>query len=524
MEKSGKYTVLLTVTLGTMLSAYVSSSVNIALPNIMQVFGFTMDSVVWVSLAYMLPYGSILPITGKLGDQIGRKKMYLIGLAIFTVATLLVGLAWNSTTIIIFRIVQGIGAGLLFPNSMALVSEAFPEHERGQALGLWGALAAAGSALGPTVGGLIVEYLDWRLLFYSILPVSGIALILGAKVLEESKADGKTEKVDFLGGTLLVVSLICLLLVLNQGADEGWTSLYIVGLLITAIMSMALFVAVETHIDKPMVDLSLFKNVTFTVSNIVGFLSFMAMYGGLFLLPFYLRNIQGFSAIKAGISMLPLTISMILLAPFGGRLASKYGSKIPASLGMAVMAWALYSFRLLDGRTPYSYIATGLIIMGVGLAFTMSPLSNGVMSTLPKDKLGVGSGVFNLFKNIGGSVGVAVMGTLLDSRQVLHIQVYSQYVNNSSEVATHTLAMLQSSFVHKGYALGEAKAMAITVMQGMVTKQAAVAAFEDVFLVTAILCTLGILPALFIQDSKKTKPPANDAEKVKDTKMAVNPA
>ena len=152
-----KYMVLLTVTLGTMLSSYVSSSVNIALPNMMQVFGFTMDSVVWVSLSYMLPYGSILPITGKLGDQFGRKRMYLTGLAIFTAATLLVGMAWSSTALIVFRVLQGIGAGLLFPNSMALVSDAFSPAERGQALGLWGALAAGGSALGPTLGGLIVE-------------------------------------------------------------------------------------------------------------------------------------------------------------------------------------------------------------------------------------------------------------------------------------------------------------------------------------------------------------------------------
>ncbi|MDF2635055.1 MAG: drug resistance transporter, EmrB/QacA subfamily [Pelosinus sp.] len=506
MEKSlnsNKYAVLLIVTLGTMLSAYVSSAVNIALPNIMQVFGFTMDSVVWVSLSYMLPYGSILPITGKLGDQFGRKRMYLIGLTIFTIATLLVGIAWNGTALIIFRVMQGIGAGLLFPNSMALVSDAFPAQERGQALGLWGALAAGGSALGPTVGGLIVEYLDWRLIFYSILPVSMASLFLGIKMLKESKADSGGAKIDYVGGTLLVGSLICLLLVLNQGADEGWTSLYIISLLTTAILSMVAFIVVERHIDQPMVDLSLFKNTTFTVSNIVGFLSFMAMYGGLFLLPFYLRNIQGFTAIKAGISMLPLTLSLILLAPLGGKLASKYGSKIPASLGMTVMTCSLFSFRLLDDRTPYSSIAVGLVAMGVGLAFTMAPLSNGVMGTLPKDKLGVGSGVFNLFKNIGGGVGVAVMGTLLDSRQLLHIDKYKDYIGNSSQVASHALSVLQNSFVHKGFTLVESKALALNVLQGMVSKKAAVAAFEDVFLVTAILCAIGIIPALFIQDGKK---------------------
>ena len=500
---ANKYLVLFTVTLGTMLSGYVSSSVNIALPNIMQVFGFTMDSVVWVSLSYMLPYGSILPITGKLGDQFGRKRLYLIGLSLFTVATLLVGLAWNSTTLIIFRVLQGIGAGLLFPNAMALVSEAFPAGERGKALGLWGALAAAGSALGPTIGGSIVEYLDWHLIFYSILPVAAGGLLLGVKVLAESKAGDNETSIDYIGGTLLVMSLSGLLLVLNQGSKEGWSSLYIVSLGAGSALSLLAFLLVESHIKKPMVDLGLFKNVTFTVSNIVGFLSYMAMYGGLFLLPFYLRNIQGYTAIRAGIAMLPMTLSLVVLAPLGGRLADRFGSKIPASTGMAIMAVALFSFRILDDKTSYSYIAFGLIIMGIGLALTMSPLSNGVMSSLPKDKIGVGSGVFNLFKNIGGSVGVAVMGTMLDDRTIFHTAVYSNYLNPASETAVRVLSTLQSYFVHGGNSLGEAKIMALTVMKSMVTKQAAILAFKDVFLITGVLCALAIVPALFIRDAKR---------------------
>lgn len=522
---NSKYAVLVTVTLGTMLSAYISSSINIALPNIMQVFGFTMDSVVWVSLAYMLPYGSILPITGKLGDQFGRKKIYLCGLSIFTAATLLVGLAWNSTALIIFRVIQGIGAGLLFPNSMAIVSAAFPAQERGQALGLWGALAAGGSALGPTIGGLIVESLDWRIIFYSILPVSLIGLLLGAKVLTESKAEeSANDKIDYIGGILLVSSLICLLLILNQGADEGWTSLHILSLTATALASLLFFLIVESNIEKPMVDLSLFKNTTFTVSNLVGFLSFVAMYGGLFLLPFYLRNIQGFTSIKAGISMLPLTLSMIVLAPLGGRLASRYGSRIPASLGMAIMTGALFSFRLLDDRTSYFNIASGLVVMGIGLALTMSPLSNGVMGTLPKEKLGAGSGVFNLFKNVGGSVGVAVMGTLLDTRQLVHAADYGNYLTAGSLSANQTLAMLQNSFAHQGFTLAEAKVLALNTLQGLVTQKAAIAAFDDVFLVTAVLCAIGILPALFIQDSKKGNPRGGKITKDKRQAVAANPA
>jgi EmrB/QacA subfamily drug resistance transporter len=503
--RPNKYMVLFTVCVGTILSGYVSSSINIALPNIMQAFGFTMDSVVWVSLSYMLPYGSMLPIMGKLGDQFGRKKMYIFGVSLFTVATMMVGLAWSSTSIITFRVIQGIGAGLLFPNAMAIVSDAFPANERGQALGMWGALAASGSALGPTIGGYIIEYLNWRILFYSIIPISIVGLVLSIYVLEESKIPANSPKIDYLGGALIVISLGSLLLALNQGSKEGWTSLYIVSILAIAITSMITFIYVESKIKFPLVDLGLFKNTTFTVSNIVGFLSFMAMFGGMFLLPFYLRNILGYTAIKAGISLLPLVGAMVLLAPLGGKLADSVGSKIPASIGMAVITLALYSFHILDERTAYSNIAWRLVLMGVGLALTMSPLSNGVMSTLPKDKVGVGAGVFNLFKNIGGSVGVAIMGTLLTSRQEFHNQVLVNYITDSSDTAMSILTTLTGGFLHNGMSSGQAHTAALTVIQGMVAKQASVIAFQDVFLITAVLCALGIIPALFIKDRTTVK-------------------
>lgn len=498
-----KYLVLITVCIGTILTGYVGSSINIALPNIMQAFGFTMDSVVWVSLAYMLPYGSTLPIMGKLGDQFGRKKVYVLGLVVFTAATLLVGFAWNSSSLILFRILQGLGAGLLFPNAMALVSAAFPANERGQALGMWGALAASGSAFGPTIGGYIIEHMTWRLIFYTIIPISVIGIFMALLILVESKVSNDSVKIDYFGGLLLVVSLSALLMALNQGSKEGWTSAYILTLLVTSITALVTFIYVESRISSPLVDLNLFKNSTFTTSNLVGFLSFLALYGGMFLLPFFFRNILNYSAIKAGTAMLPLVGAMIFLAPLGGKLADNMGSRVPAAIGMAIIASALYSFHFMDDRISNGAIAWRLVVMGVGLAFTMSPLSNGVMGTLPKDKIGVGSGVFNLFKNIGGSVGVAVMGTLLNDRQIFHTSILTEYINSGSEAVSRTINMLQGNFIHNGMPAAQAQAATSVVLQGMISKQASVAAFDDVFLVTSVLCGLGVILALFIKEPKK---------------------
>lgn len=500
--KPNKYLVLLTVSLGTVLSGYVSSSLDIALTNIMNTFGFTMDNVTWVLLSYMIPYGATLPIMGKMGDQFGRKKMYIIGFLVFTIATIMVGLAWSSMMVIVFRIIQGLGAGMFFPNAMALVSDAFPPNERGQALGMWGALAAAGGVLGPIIGGYIVEYLNWRMLFSSIVPISVIGILLAIFVLRESEINEAENKIDYFGGMFLVASLSSLIIALNQGAKEGWTSFYILGLFVCMILSMAAFIYVESHTENPLVSLDLFKNTTFTVANLVGFLTFMTLYGGLFLIPFFLRNILGYTPIKAGLSLFPLIGSMILLAPLGGKLADKVNARTPTMIGMLILAIAMYSFHKMTDQTAYSFIALRLILMGMGLALTMSPLSNAAMATLPKEKTGVGSGVFNLFKNVGGSVGIAIMGTLLDQRQLFHKEILSNGVTTSSDVAKQVVTLTQGMLTNHAIPLDQAHVIAIATLKGMVTKQAAIMAYSDVFQFTAVLAVLGIIMAVMLKDHK----------------------
>ena len=502
-EQPNKYYVLFIVSLGTVLSGYVSSSLDIALSNIMNTFGFTMDTVTWVLLSYMIPYGATLPIMGKLGDQFGRKKMYVSGLVMFTIATMMVGLSWSSVTVIIFRILQGIGAAMFFPNAMTLVADAFPPNERGQAMGMWGALAASGAALGPTIGGYIVEYLNWRMLFNSIVPIAAIGIVLAITVLQESELNHTSAKIDYFGGLMLVSSLSSLIIILNRGAKEGWMSLYIVSLFIIMIFSMVAFLYVESRIKDPLVDISLFKNSTFVAANIVGFLTFMALMGGLFLIPFFLRNILGYTPIHAGLSLIPLIASMILLAPLGGKLADKAGGKTPTMLGMLILSITLYSFHTMTADTSYPFIAIRLIFMGIGLALTMSPLSNAAMATLPKEKLGVGAGVFNLFKNVGGSVGIAILGTLLDQRQIFHAQVLSNYIDISSSMAQQAIAGIQAGLIQSGMQSSQAYTAALIVLQGMVTKQAAVMAYSDLFKIAALLASLGVIAAIMIRNIPK---------------------
>ncbi len=513
-----KYTILAAVCLGTILSAYVSSCVNIALPNIMAALNFNMDSVVWVSLAYMLPYGSTLPLTGKLGDQLGAKNIYLMGLVLFTVASLFCGLATNSMMMLVFRVLQGVGAGMLLPNAMTIVVETFDAHERGAALGLWSAMAAAGSAMGPTLGGYLIENMDWRSIFFSVVPVYMISVGLAYVIIPKSKRNSAT-KVDYWGAALLITSISSLLVALNQGQKEGWDSLYIILLFYVAFAAFVLFIAFELRVAKPMIEFSLFRSVNFSLANVVGFLSFVAFYGGMFLMPFFLKSILDYNSTTAGLMLLPMTAAMVIFAPIGGRLADRFGSRLPAVAGIMMIAGALHSLNTINADYSTHDFFFRLALFGIGLGFTMSPLSNCAIGALPKDKIGVGSGVFNLAKIIGGSIGVVFAETLLTRREIYHTAVLKEYLNAASHSSTEIFQVMRALWGNQGLDSGmiakavhgwmtgqgllpEQYTMFKSILSGMVSRQATILSFQDVFQTISILCFLGGLLALLIR--KKT--------------------
>ena len=510
-----KYAILCTVCLGTVLSAYVSSCVNIALPNIMSALNFNMDSIVWVSLGYLLPYGSTLPITGKLGDQLGAKNLYIAGILLFSAASMLCGMATSSAAMVIFRLAQGVGGGLLLPNAMAIVAQTFEHHERGQALGVWSAMAAAGSAMGPIAGGYLIEHFDWRSVFFSVAPVCAISIVLAMIILPKSKKN-PSARIDYLGSALLITSVSALLVALNQGQKEGWDALYIVSLLFLAFSSFVLFIAAEYWVEYPMVEMHLFRNLNFTVANVVGFISFVAFYGGMFLLPFFLKSLMDYSSTTAGMVMLPLTASMVVASPIGGRLADRFGSRLPAFIGITMIACALYWLDTINVDFSAHDIFIRLTLFGVGLGLTMSPLTNCAISSLPKDKVGVGSGIFNFGKIIGGSIGVVFAETLLTRREIYHAAVLKEYLNPAAHAPREIYEMLRvlwgkqgmdssmlSAATH-GWMTGQGLLpqqyqMLKALLAGMISKQAAIMSFQDVFHTMAVICFFGGLLALLIR-------------------------
>ncbi|QJW46049.1 DHA2 family efflux MFS transporter permease subunit [bacterium BFN5] len=510
-----KYAILLAVCLGTVLSAYVSSCVNIALPNIMAALNFNMDSIVWVSLGYMLPYGSTLPLTGKLGDQFGAKKVYVLGMILFTIASLLCGIATNSAAMVFFRIIQGIGAGMLLPNAMTIVAETFDAHERGQALGVWSAMAAAGSAMGPTIGGYLIEKFDWRTVFFSVGPICVISVVFALIIIPASRRNSGV-KIDYLGASLLIAGISSLLVALNQGQKEGWDSLYILLLFYSAFAAFVLFFAVEFRVANPMIDMRLFRTINFSMANIVGFISFVAFYGGMFLLPFFLKSNMNYSSTTAGMMMLPLTATMVVFSPFGGRLADRFGSRLPAFIGIMMIAAALYSLDTINTDYSGRDFFLRLSLFGAGLGLTMSPLTNCAVSSLPKDKIGVGSGIFNLSKIIGGSIGVVFAETLLTRREIYHTAVLKEYLNPEMHSSLEIFQLLQGLWGQQGMdsemlataargwltgygMLPQQYMMFKALLSNLVARQASILSFQDVFHTVAILCFAGGMLALLIR-------------------------
>lgn len=510
-----KYAILCAVCLGSFLSAYTTSCINIALPNIMSSLNFNMDSIVWVSLGYMLPYGSIMPMTGKLGDQFGAKTIYIFGFILFTVASMLCAMATSSATMVVFRIIQGTGAGLILPNAMSIVSQTFDARERGQAMGIWGAMASMGMALGPTFGGYLIERFDWRMIFFSVGPICVLSIIFALAIIPKSKRVPAVT-IDYFGAALLAIAISSLLVALNQGQKEGWDSLYIVSLFYAAFSAFIVFLTVELRVRQPMIDIRLFANLNFTTANAVAFLAFFAFMATNFLLPFFLKSILDYNSITAGIMLLPLTVGIVLFSPIGGRLVDRFGSRLPAFVGLMLLACSLYALNSISTDFAARHFAVRLVILGTGLGLITAPLINCVVSSLPKDKVGGGSGVYNLFQVIGGSVGVVFAQVLLNRREVYHSAMIKEYLNAASHSEEEIFRLLQVLWANQGMdasmlvtaargwltghgLLPQQYGMFKVFLHGMVSRQAAILSFQDVFYVLALVCFAAGLLTLAIR-------------------------
>jgi EmrB/QacA subfamily drug resistance transporter len=407
-----KWFTLAAVSFGLFMIMLDNTVVNVALPAIQRDLQADLSELQWVVTGYALTFAALMLIGGKLADAFGRRLVFVVGIGVFTAASLWCGLADSSQELIAARVLQGAGAALMNPATLSIIAATFAPAERGTAIGIWAGTSALALAIGPLVGGLITEHLDWSWIFFVNVPVGILGIAASFLFIDESR-DETHERLDLPGLATSGVGLFALTYALIEANTYGWGSTRIVGAFVLAGITLLAFVLLERHQRAPMLPLELFRSPTYTGSILVVLLVALAMFGVFFFVSLYLQNILGYSAVQTGAAFLPLTILIILVAPIAGRTSDRIGSRGLMTAGLLLVAVHLLYFSRLGSDATFWQLLPGLLIGGLGMALTMTPSAAAATRSVPVDKAGVGSAVLNASRQVGGTMGIAIMGAIM---------------------------------------------------------------------------------------------------------------
>ncbi len=483
--------------IGAFMSILDSSIVNVAVPTIMNVFNASTDSVQWVSTVYMLSMGVIVPLSGWLGDKLGYKRLYIISMGVFVVGSLICGLSWNLNSLIFARVIQAAGGGMIMPTTMAMIYRMVPRDKIGGGMGIFGLALLVAPALGPTVGGYLVEYVDWRWIFTINLPIGAIGILLSYFVLPEfqSKHPGK---LDVAGALSSATMLFCLLLALSKGHQWGWLDEKTILLFAVAFFAFVLFVYLELTAENPLLELRVFKYASFTMANLLVIVTTVGMYAGMFYLPLFLQSVRGIGAMETGLLMMPGALFSAVLMPITGKLYDKVGPRPLLMFGVALLAFLTYQFHNLNLATATGTITLWVMLRGGVMAFANMPAQTAALADIPTELVGRASSITNIISRVSSSFGLAVLTSLLTTRQAFHVARYSWTLNAADPIVTRTVAAVSGAL--GGGARGRMGALAW--LQGQVAKLSFVGAVDDVFVVAAAFTVLALVPAFFLRRGK----------------------
>ena len=386
--------------------------VNVALPSIERDLGASLSALEWTINGYTLAFAVLLATGGRLGDIFGRRLTFLIGVTLFTISSATAGLAPDTTSLVASRVVQGVGGALMMPATLSIVTNAFPASERGKAIGTWAGVSALALAIGPVLGGVLTEDVSWRAIFYINVPVGVAAVLASLFAVRESRDQTVGREVDYAGVATLTAGLTALVLALIEGNSWGWGSTAILALLGGSVTMLAAFVLVELRVRAPMVEFKLFASRNFIGANLIALVVTFAMLAQFFFIALYMQNLLGYSPLQAGIRFLPATLMIVAIAPIAGRLTDRIGPRVPIAVGLSLVSAALFWLTRIDPSTPYGDLFPSFILMGLGMALVMSPMSSAAMNAVADAKAGIASGILSMNRMIGGTFGVAVIGAV----------------------------------------------------------------------------------------------------------------
>jgi EmrB/QacA subfamily drug resistance transporter len=390
--------------------------VNVALPAIQRELGITRAELEWTVAAYALTFASLLLTGGKLGDLLGRRLIFVIGLVVFTTSSLFCGLSQTGAELIAARAVQGVGAALMMPATLSIISATFAVRERGRAIGVWAGVSAVALAIGPLLGGIITEHISWNWIFYVNVPIGVAAVVAALLVVPESRDTSREQRLDLPGVLSSGIGLLAIVYALIEANQYGWTSARILVLFVIGAVALVTFVLLEMHQRLPMLDLSLFRSGTFAGANLVAILVTLAMFGIFVFFPIYMQTFLGWSPTQAGAALLPWTLMIVVFAPIAGKLSDRVGSRWLMAGGMSVVAVCCLLLSTVTLHSNFWNMVPAFLLGGLGMSFVMTPMSAAAMGAAPVDKAGVASGVLNTFRQVGVALGIAITGAIVADR------------------------------------------------------------------------------------------------------------
>ena len=505
-HESYKWLVLGNVMIGTFMAVLDASIVNVGLPTLMASFGVTIDKIEWVITAYMLVLAVMLPTSGWMADHFGYKRTYLLALGLFTTGSFLCGMAWNESMLVVFRVIQGAGAGFLMPVGMAIITREFPPERRGIALGFWSIAAATSVSFGPLIGGYLIDNFSWHTIFYVNVPVGIVGFIATVLIQREYRTE-HTRSFDFVGFVSVGVFLTFLLIALADGNATwntgGWGSTFIVTCFVLSGLGLIVFLLTELSVKHPLIELNLMKDFNFGITNIILFIFGLGMFGSTFLMPLYLQNSLNYTPFQAGLVFLPVGILQAITAPVSGYLSDKVDARIPAAVGIVLLGASMYLNFFLSLFSMHSQIMMPLYLRGFAMGMMFTPLSTLALTNVPRHKMAQASGLFNVIRQVGGSFGVALFGTLLTRRMIFHSATYGIAVNQNSSAFKKTMFGLEH-FTQQvgGGSLYRCAVRGKALIMNHVMQQSFVSAVNDDFLVAGAITIACLVPILFLRRRK----------------------
>jgi EmrB/QacA subfamily drug resistance transporter len=494
--------VLIVIALSAFMVILDTTIVNVALPRIIQVFQTDISTGQLVLAGYMLALAVVVPASGYLSDRFGAKRTYLMTIILFTIGSALCGLAPNIEGLIIFRVIQGLGGGMLMPLGMSLLFQVAPPEQRGTMMGVFGLPLLIAPMIGPTLGGYLVEYVDWRPIFTMNIPVGIMAAIAGMLIIRETpKREGT--RFDWAGFILSATSFSTAMLALEQAPHEGWGAPHVMVLLLIAAVTFPCWIIVELAQEQPLLDLTILRHRTYAVAMMVNFVATTAMFSSMFLLPLFLQNVRGLGAMEAGMLLLPQALGAAIMMQVAGRLLDRFGPKLVVLPGLFLLAYASWRLSGLDLNTSDNTIRLTLFLRGLGMGMVMMPATATSMDAIPRHMIPRATALQNVLRQLFAAFGTGMFATILTFREQYHTASLIQDVTPMNVAAMRILTAAQSAFLDRGLSEAAAYTNGLNVLMKQVTQTAKVQSFDDCFLIATVIALLGLLPAVFLKRDHK---------------------